>query len=370
MRVDNFLNFDRTMNQTTNTIELWNLVAGVPAKVGTQKIFNVVGRLKDPTQVDKLFYSLNGNPEKLVFFNSSTHVSERMEKLGDFNIDTIELEDLQPNNTLVLRAIDRDGNETIDRVDFPISWFTEKSPSFKLNLEGIDYPQQVGQVVEGRWLLNRDERTSEPFLEVTPEDAGYDKIILFGRHDWTDSYQIKARFCVTSILEDNHNCGVFFKWNPHLQGGGTCLPTNWSTGLAYYSSLSKGMRIRFGVNVHKDDLNKLHGSYILDEQILNSMLYWRGKIIRGLRRRVQKINPNFWQVQKPQSQLVPGKQYYFKMVVDRDRYSFTVWEYGTKEPLPQAVAIEPIDRLPQGSVGIGAYQCSLRLYEYNVSPIA
>jgi hypothetical protein len=353
----------------TNTIELWNLVGGVPAKVGSQKIFNVVGCLKDATQIDKLFYSLNGKPEKLVFFNSLTNVSERMENLGDFNIDTIELEDLQPNNTLVIKALDRDSNATTYQVDFPISWFTEKSPNFKLNLERIDYPQQVGQVLEGKWSIGRDDRTGEPFLEVRPEDAGYDKIMLFGRYDWTHGYEIKARFCVTSILEDNHNCGVFFKFNPHLQGGGTCLPTNWSTGLAYYSSLSKGMRIRFGVNVYRDEQRKLHGSYILDEQILNLPLYWKGKIIRGIRRRLARINPNLGEVKKPMSQIVPGRQYCLKMIVDPDRYSFTVWQHGTKEPLPQAVAIKPIDRLPQGSVGIGAYQCSLRLYEYSVSPI-
>jgi hypothetical protein len=353
----------------TNTIELWNLVAGVPAKVGSQKIFNVVGRLKDPTKIDKLFYSLNGSPEKLVFFNSLNQVAERMENLGDFNIDTIKLENLQSNNTLVLRAIDRNLNSTTYQVDFPLDWFTEKTPSFKLNLEGIDYPQQVGQVLEGKWQIDRDKDTNELFLEVRPEDAGYDKIMLFGRHDWTDSYQITARFCITSILKDNHNCGVFFKFNPHLQGDGTCLPSQWTTGLAYYSSLTKGMRIRFGVDVHRDENRKLQGSYILDEQILNLPLFWKGKIIRGIRRRLARINPSLGEVKKPMSQLVPGKQYCWKMVVDPDRYSFTVWEYGTKEPLPQAVAEKPLDRLPQGCVGIGAYMCSLRLYEFNVSPL-
>jgi hypothetical protein len=353
----------------TNTIELWNLVDGIASKAGAQRIFNVVGRLKNPTQIEKLYYSLNGNPEKLVFFNSSTSVAERMENLGDFNIDTIELEDLQSNNTLVFRTIDRDRNETKHQVDFPISWFTEKSPSFKLNLEGIEHPQQVGQILEGKWSISRDDRTNEPFLEVSPEDAGYDKIMLFGRQDWTDGYEITARLCVTSILKDNHNCGVFFKFNPHLQGDGTCLPSQWSTGLGYYSSLSKGLRIRFGVDVHRDEQRKLHGSYILDEQVLEPFLYWKGKIVRGIHRRLGRINPRLGEVRKPMSQLVPGKQYCWKMIVDRDRYSFTVWEYGTKEPLPQTVANKPIDRLPQGCVGIGAYQCSLRLYEFNVSPI-
>lgn len=355
--------------EETNLLELWNLVSGVPAKVGAQKNFNVVGRLKNPTQIDKLFYSLNSNPEKLVFFNSKDKVSERMENLGDFNIDTIELEDLQTNNTLVFRAIDRDGKEINYSIDFPIDRFTEESPSFQLNLEGIQYPQQVGQVVEGRWLVNQDDETGEPCLEILPEDTGYDKIVLFGRYDWTDNYEIYARFRVTDILDDHHNCGVFFKWNPLLQGDGTCLPTQWSTGIAYFSSLNKGLRIRFGVNADRDDRGKMKNSYLLDEEMLDRTRYWQGRILRGLRRRVDRINPNLWQQQKPPSQLVKGKQYCLRMLVDPEQYCLTFWQHGTKEPSPQVVATKPIDRLPQGSVGITTYYCGLRLYEFQVSPI-
>ena len=71
---------------------------------------------------------------------------------------------------------------------------------------------------------------------------------------------------------------------------------------------------------------------------------------------------------KPFSQIIPGKNYFFNMVVRPEKYQLTVWEEGKKEPSPQLVAERPVEILPNGSVGIIAYNCGVRIYSFDVSP--
>ncbi|NES68827.1 MAG: hypothetical protein F6K24_28175, partial [Okeania sp. SIO2D1] len=90
-----------------NDIEIWNIDTKTPCFVGAQKIFNIIGRLKKSDTIKKLFYALNKNPEKPVFFNKSNRPKRRLEKPGDFNIDTIEVTDLKKHNVLYLKLVDK-----------------------------------------------------------------------------------------------------------------------------------------------------------------------------------------------------------------------------------------------------------------------
>jgi hypothetical protein len=339
-------------------LEVWNLTPGVPALVGAQRIFNVVGHLKSPEKTGSLFYSLNGGPERPVFVkrNSNTNDSVRLERLGDFNLDTIHLQDLRPNNRIILRTSNGTSASKTHSIDFPIQSYQDGLPYYRLNLNEIDHPQQVGQIVDGKWHVGRDRR-GEPCLEIRAEDAGYDRLIVFGSEDWTTGYEVTARFCVTAWTNSWHVLGLFFKWNPHAQGDGTCLPDQWSTGMGISYSVGPGLTIAIGVDVHSNAHGTTEGLYILREGSLSLR-----------RQRIRKIR-KLLGVRGPFSQLPTNRQYLFRMRVDPDHYALTVWKNGSREPQPQVCVPKPIERLSKGSVGVVAHYCSVRIYELNVSPI-
>ncbi|MCI0696561.1 hypothetical protein L0337_31735 [candidate division KSB1 bacterium] len=345
---------------SADKLEVWNLTPNSNALVGAQRIFNVVGRLRSPHATIKLLYSLNNGSEKSVWFNANEKRSTRLEYHGDFNIDTIEAADLKPRNRLAFRIV----NGAIEQPKYDLIFSThailEELPQFRLNLEGVDNPEQVGQIVDGKWRVSRDEN-HEPCLEILKEDAGLDRIILFGRHDWTTGYEITARICVTAWTTNTHNVGLVFKWNPHLQGDGTHLPSQWSTGLGYYYSRCPGLRIRFGVDVHLDkDGNKL-GDHILQEATLS---WWRRWVGRFGNKVFYKALPRIY----PLSQFVPGVQYRLRLIVRPEKYALTVWKNGKKEPHPQVLVLNPIEKLACGSTGVIALNCGVRVYEFNVTP--
>lgn len=351
----------------TDEFELWNLAPGGTAIVGSQNIFNVLGRFKHPEKIKRVSYSLNEGPERTIFFNCSKNSSKRLARPGDFNIDTIVIDDLGPENLLTLR-LDLDTEEKEYQINFSTRLNTEASPHYKLDLSGAHYPQEVGQVVDGKWQVTRDEQ-NEPCLEILREDSGHDRIILFGLHDWTSAYEITARICVTDWTHITHNVGLLFKWNPHLQGDGSCLPTQWTTGLGYYYSLSKGLRIRFGHNVRLDINGNKQGDYVLKEKPLSIYRYLKGNIIKLSLPLLKQINGNSSLSANPFSQIVPGRNYLFRMYVHPEKYELTVWEEGKNEPFPQLVADKPDEILTSGSVGVIAYNCGVRIYNFEVTPV-
>lgn len=347
--------------------ELWSLAPDSTAVIGAQNVFNVLGRVKHPEKIKRITYSLNGGPERVIFFKYLKNISERLMRPGDFNIDTMLIEDLGPENRLEFK-LDLGSEEKQYRINFSTRLNTEITPRFRLDLSGASYSHEVGQIVDGKWLCGRDER-SEPCLEILKEDAGLDRIILFGRHDWTSGYEIRAKICVTDWTHITHNVGLLFKWNPHLQGDGSCLPTQWTTGLGYYYSLSRGLRIRFGHNVRLDINGNKQGDCVLKEKPLSLYRYLKGNIMRLSLPLLKQINGNSSLSANPFSQIVPGRNYLFRMCVHPEKYELAVWEEGKNEPPPQLVADKPVEVLPSGSVGIIAYNCGVRLYEFNVSPV-
>lgn len=343
----------------TQQVEIWNLSRDGVVRCGAVDIFNIVGRLKSPGTVSGFSYRLNGGPELPIFFLADGGAPGRLRRPGDFNIDTIGLADLEPDNVLRLRIARRDGAEHREEIRFRTSPFGEIEPCFSLDLGGADSAEQVGQVVEGPWRVGTDPR-GRRCLEVAPEDAGYDRIILFGRKDWTTGYEVRARLSITRIT-GHHNVGIVFKWNPHERGDGTRLPTTWSTGLGYYCSYGKraGLRIRFGVEVHLDQKGRKQGEYLLAHGPLASR--WRATINR-LKDRTG--------IDRSATELRLDRDYAFRLRVAPERYALTTWEADKAEPAPQLVVDDPIDRLPRGAVGILAYQVGVRLYEFEVRPLS
>ena len=339
-------------------IDVWNLSNGGVARCGAVDIFNIVGRVRDVSSLEEFMYQLNDGPERPVFFVRHHTAGGRLRVPGEFAIDTITFADLRSTNVLRLRTTRNGGRQRSQEILFRAKPFESEEPRFRLDFEGIKVAEEVGQVVEGPWQIAADshERTC---LEVKPEDAGYDRIVLFGRKDWTTGYEVYARLAVTRII-GQHNIGLIFKWNPHKRGDGTKLPMTWSSGLAYYCSYAKrpGIRIRYGVQVRRDKSGRRHGDFVLAEAPLNS--YWRMMLTR-----IKQIT----RLSASATDLKLNQDYCFRMHVHPKRYELTVWPADSAEPSPQLVVDQPFDHLPQGSVGILAYQVGVRLYEFEVIPV-
>lgn len=350
----------------TDDIEVWNLTAGGVARSGAVSIFNVVGRLTRPAHVAAAHYRINDEPERPVYFEADrSRLPLRLGAPGEFNIDTILVSQLHERNVLQFRIVGTDGSEVVENLQFRVRPFRESSPEFRLDLSSLDNPEEAGQVVEGPWQVSTDER-GRRCLEVTPEGAGYDRVILFGRDDWTTGYELLARFSITA-LTGMHNIGLLFKWNPHKQGDGTWLPSNWSTALGYYCSYGEpGLRIRFGVDVHRTPEEVKVGDHLLGHAHVDRTRYYRTWILNRLG------------TSTPPSELVVGIDYMCRLRVEPDRYSLALWqppdpEGGEQpadaEPAPQVVVADPEDLLPRGSVGFIAHMAAIRLYEYRVRPL-
>lgn len=352
----------------TSELEVWNLTPRVPVFLGAQKYFNIVGRLKNPSQIFSFSYTLNGAPEKPIFFNNSRQAFGRLQNFGDFSIDTILIDDLKSTNKLILYLSCHQLKNKKYCINFPCYFYTENTPNFYLDLNGIDYSQQIGQIIDGKWLVGCD-KSGKTYLEIKEEDAGYDRIILMGHRNWTHSYEINAKLCVTKWTQPVHNVGLLFKWNHHLIGNGTSLPSQWSTGLGYFYSQFPGLRIRFGVNVHIDTQNKKQGDYILGKGTLSFTRYLQKRIFRFFYRFIKKFIPSLSEKYSLFSEMIPGVKYNFCLRILPEEYSLTVWRENRRKPSPQVVVKDPLDRLPHGSVGIIAYNASIRVYEFEVSPV-
>jgi hypothetical protein len=342
----------------TDQLEVWNLSRDLVARSGAVDVFNIVGRLKAPHSVTSFTYRLNRGPETPIFFVAKDSSSGRLRDAGDFSIDTIGLGALEPENLLRLRILREGGSEHEEEIRFRHRPFAGKVPRFRLDLAGIDAAEQVGQVVEGPWRVSADPR-GRACLEIAPEDAGYDRIILFGRKDWTTGYEARTRLTVTRITE-HHNVGVIFQWNPHGRGDGTFLPETWSTGLGYYCSYGRraGIRLRFGVAVHVDESGRKHGEYMLAQRPLVSE---RRVLINHIADRMR--------LTRRATELRLHQEYCFRVRVDPRQYALTVWAAETPEPAAQLLVNDPVERLDMGAVGVLAYNVGIRVHEFEVEPL-
>jgi|GEM_PF-1779520 len=347
----------------TPEIEIWNLTPGVEALAGPQRIFNVVGRLTAPECVAELTYSLNGSLEQPVFFSRTAGDCDRLSAVGDFNIDTINFDELKSQNRLSLRLVMRHAKTSEYEVVFPIRFWPEGPPKFHLNLEGCDFPEMVGQVVDGKWQISPDE-SGIPCLQIKEADAGYDRIILFGRCNWSTGYEIFSKLSLAAWCgKTDHGLGIGFKWNPHLQGDGTCLPSQWNTGIGLYYfprslTIKPGLRISIGVDVHVDSQGRYTGEYILKQGMLSFWRWALGNLQRHLFCRPYPI-----------AQIATCRSYCFRLRILPEAYRFTIWPSESPEPAPQVVAHQPIDRHPEGAVGIIAHHCAVQVHEFEVVPV-
>jgi len=345
------------MQKQMHLIDVWNVHEGIPVYAEAQRIFNIVGNLRDVTDVSSLSYQLNDGPIIPIFFEQIDARPGRLERTGDFNIDTINTSQLKNHNSLSLIANLHRRGKVVRTLNFPRRRFKNGGQNFRLILEGKYYPEEVGQVVDGHWHISTLPN-GKSCLELQTEHAGMDRIILLTDNGLETGYRISTVLNITAWTGNPHNVGIIFKWNPHLQGDGTELPMQWTTSLGYYCCAGRGLTIRTGIDVHVNEQGEKIGSHILGESSLSSWRYWVSCVLRKAR---------IWT--RPLPQIVKGRDYGFELLVGHDIHSLTVWEIGQKKPQPQVSIRNPPNLLLSGAAGIIAHRCALRVYDFEVASV-
>jgi len=343
------------MEEQMHLINVWNAHEGIPAYVQAQRIFNIVGSLRDVTEVSSLSYQLNDGPITPICFKQVDARGGRLERTGDFNIDTINTNQLESHNSLSLTAHLYDGGKVVRTINFARRHFTNRGQNFRLDLERINYPEEVGQVVDGQWQISTSPNGIS-CIEIQNEHAGLDRVILLTDDGLETGYRISTVLSVTAWTGSPHNVGIVFKWNPHLQGDGTELPVQWTTGLGYYACYGRGLKIRTGIDVHLNEQKEKIGDHVMGENPLSAWRYWVGRVLRKARI-----------LARPLPQIIPGTVYCFDLLIEHDVHSLTVWKMGQKKPQPQVVVHDPSILLLSGAAGIVAHRCGLRVYDFEVA---
>lgn len=339
----------------TDKFTVWNLSPDQTVVAGAQTLFNVVGRLNNPLLVHGFYYRLNQGEKRVIAYSTSNLNNGRLEQFGDFNINSIHIDDLRETNELVL-YIEQNGEIFERSLVFHTQPITNMCPQFALNLDGVSEPQEVGQVVDGCWQIERRPNFS-PCISIAPNNAGYDRILLFGNHQWTGGYQIKACLEVTAKIHRVHLLGLLFNWRSHQESKAGQLSSTWSTGLGIYDSRSHTLKIRYGVNVHIENGHKI-GDTLLGEAPLG---FDNGSpLSRFYRRLLGRKTKN--------NQLDLHQLYWFNLIVHPEIHSLAVWLDGMQPRRPQLFIRETSQPLNTGSVGIIAYNCGMRLHEFEINP--
>lgn len=330
-------------------VVLWNLSDGARVVAGAQHAFNIVGHLRDPEAA--LSYRLNDGPEQPVHVRRERRGASRVQRVGDFSIDTIPCRELADDNDLAL-TVRRPGREPSTRVvHFGIRPVPESFPG--LARVEADRAEELGQVVDGRWRLETED--GRPTLRIRAGDAGYDRIILLAVPRPPD-YEVYARFTVDRWLSRYHNVGLVFDWHGHPPGDGTHLPREWTTGLAYYASTGRGLKLRIGAGVRVLPNGGRLGSAVVDESTVSR---WRNLATRAL----AAVRLGRWYL----PQLRAGVTHQIRLQVHGGEHAVSVWSDG-EEPRPRITAAVP-RLLHPGAAGLIAFNCALRVHDFRVTPM-
>ncbi len=181
-----------------------------------QRWINILGSVSPAERIAQLEYALNGGDFRPLSKGPDLY---RLASAGDFNVE-IDHADLDAGeNRVVLRAKDRDGVMTDETVVVDYTAGGAWRLPYEFDFADVTNLQDVCQVVDGRWRLDKDGvRTADPY---------YDRVLAFGDMSWTD-YAVTAEV----IFHDfpgpqagggpgfgvNH-AGITLRWRGHDDDG-------------------------------------------------------------------------------------------------------------------------------------------------------
>ena len=181
-----------------------------------QRWINVLGAVSPAEHIAQLHYAINGGDFLPLSKGPDLY---RLASAGDFNIE-IDHADLEAGeNQIVIRAKDRDGEaaeETVVADYMPgVVW----PLPYEIDFTKATDLQEVCQVVDGRWRLEKDGvRTADPY---------YDRVLAFGDMNWKD-YALTAEVVFHGFPGPDpgggpgfgvNHAGIGLRWRGHDDDG-------------------------------------------------------------------------------------------------------------------------------------------------------
>ena len=186
-----------------------------------QDDFNVMGNVSGTTDsIVSMTYRLNDGPVTPLTVAWREFGHRRLIARGDFNADIPVHWLSMGENQILLQAVDAGGRGaevmlTVEKIQGSYSL-----PAL-IKWDAVKNPQDVGQYVDGHWLLE------EKGLRTV--QAGYDRIFLIGEKDWQD-YEVTVPVTIHAIngpgrpLHGGNGIGILMRFAGHVVGGHRNFP--------------------------------------------------------------------------------------------------------------------------------------------------
>ncbi len=337
---------------TEGPIEVWNATDGGAIEIGAQILVPIIGRIAHWSPEEVLTFTLDGSEPHRVYVSTG---EGRLSGKGDFSIDAIDRSMLgSDEHVLELHLARETGPVTATLRLRP----TQRAPferRFELDTTGVTGPEEVVQVIDGRWQIP----DGPGHLRIAPGDEGYDRIFVVGRDTWTTGYRADISFTIDRYLPGSrfHAFGLLYKWRSHRQGDGLHLPRNWTAGLGLFSSAGPGLSIRYGEDV---------------EYLPN------GKRIGNTRLAASRVDPIRWALGRTSTrakvlpalpQFPPGTTIQMSMTVDHGLHRLDF--HALDRPRSRrTVEVESLELVESGAVGFLAAYVATTVHSFEVTPLS
>jgi hypothetical protein len=308
-------------------IDVWYSDNQTFANNGTpQQWVNILGNVSDLNGVTSLSYSLNGGPFIPLTIGPD---NRRLNRKGDFNADIPVSSLTLGANSVVLRAMNTNGNMAERTVNFTYN-NTSRALPFTLDWSGVTNIQEVAQPVDGKWVLS----SGKARLAMD----GYDRFLAIGDMSWTD-YEVTVPITIHAVDQDkrfgsNSGLGLLVKWQGHSDD-----PVS-------------GKQPKAGWNPY------------------GIIGWWKWDTSD------QNANLEFFEtsVSTPMTP-TPGKTYLFKMRVETvnantSLFSLKAWEQGTTEPAGWFIQYQKSNALASGSLCLLAHYVDASFGTVQVNPLS
>ena len=178
-----------------------------------QRWVNILGNVHDPDGVASLAYSLNGGDIEPLSMGGDFHDNPRLQEPGDFNIDVAYSSLAAGTNTIRILAIDATGDWTMEAVTVNYVTGQTWSMPYEIDWSQVTNIQDVGQIVDGHWVLEGD--------GVRSANMGYDRLIAVGDTSWQD-YEVVVPITVHNFdaTRGTPGVGLLLRWDGHHDWGG------------------------------------------------------------------------------------------------------------------------------------------------------
>lgn len=232
---------------------------GVPGS--PQAWVNILGRLANPANLNTraLTYRVNGGAEKRLHIGGP---KKRLQDPGDFNIDLDYASLNEGLNTVTLKAVYLDDSEARETVVVNYRHGQTWPLPYSINWSKATSIQEVADVVDGLWGLNREQSTIRTLA------TGYDRLVAIGDVAWTD-YEVEVPITIHERRTSSSLVGLVLRWQGHYHWSGS--PPRWGWwplgAMAFYGSSSDALELLGNDNqtLVRYPAELYHGSLAIDE---------------------------------------------------------------------------------------------------------